>query len=116
MRSDTIRSIVRAYDDVIVRAYCWARFAILRQPSRFLYDFHFYHHADAPMIQRLRAELVRDLGARAPALIVLWEPGWPAGGYERIDGFPALRTLLTTRYALAREGDAYRVYAKRHDP
>ncbi|MBM4440672.1 MAG: class I SAM-dependent methyltransferase [Candidatus Rokubacteria bacterium] len=34
MRSDTIRSIVRAYDDAIVRAYCWARFAILRQ--RFL--------------------------------------------------------------------------------
>jgi 2-polyprenyl-3-methyl-5-hydroxy-6-metoxy-1,4-benzoquinol methylase len=34
MRSDTIRSIVRAYDDPIVRAYCWARFTILRQ--RFL--------------------------------------------------------------------------------
>ena len=34
MRNDTIRSIVRAYDDPIVRAYCWARFAILRQ--RFL--------------------------------------------------------------------------------
>ena len=34
MRSDTIRSIVRAYDDPIVRAYCWGRFAILRQ--RFL--------------------------------------------------------------------------------
>ena len=34
MRSDTIRNIVRAYDDPIVRAYCWGRFAILRQ--RFL--------------------------------------------------------------------------------
>ena len=34
MRSDTIRKIVRAYDDPIVRAYGWARFAILRQ--RFL--------------------------------------------------------------------------------
>jgi 2-polyprenyl-3-methyl-5-hydroxy-6-metoxy-1,4-benzoquinol methylase len=34
MRSDTIRSVVRAYDDPIVRAYCWARFAIVRQ--RFL--------------------------------------------------------------------------------
>jgi 2-polyprenyl-3-methyl-5-hydroxy-6-metoxy-1,4-benzoquinol methylase len=34
MRSDTIRNIVRAYDDPIVRAYGWARFAILRQ--RFL--------------------------------------------------------------------------------
>jgi 2-polyprenyl-3-methyl-5-hydroxy-6-metoxy-1,4-benzoquinol methylase len=34
MRSDTLRKIVRAYDDPIVRAYCWARFAIVRQ--RFL--------------------------------------------------------------------------------
>ena len=34
MHNDAIRSIVRAYDDPIVRAYCWGRFAILRQ--RFL--------------------------------------------------------------------------------
>ncbi len=34
MRNDAIRRIVRAYDDRIVRAYCWGRFAILRQ--RFL--------------------------------------------------------------------------------
>jgi 2-polyprenyl-3-methyl-5-hydroxy-6-metoxy-1,4-benzoquinol methylase len=34
MRSDTIRRVVRAYDDPVVRAYCWARFAIVRQ--RFL--------------------------------------------------------------------------------
>ena len=34
MRSDTVRRIVRAYDDPIVRAYCWGRFAIVRQ--RFL--------------------------------------------------------------------------------
>jgi SAM-dependent methyltransferase len=34
MRSDTIRKIIRAYDDPIVRAYCWVRFWILRQ--RFL--------------------------------------------------------------------------------
>jgi cyclopropane fatty-acyl-phospholipid synthase-like methyltransferase len=34
MRSDTIRKIIGAYDDPIVRAYCWARFWIVRQ--RFL--------------------------------------------------------------------------------
>jgi SAM-dependent methyltransferase len=34
MRSETIRSIIRSYDDPVVRAYCWARFWILRQ--RFL--------------------------------------------------------------------------------
>jgi SAM-dependent methyltransferase len=34
MRNDTIRRIIGAYDDPVVRAYCWARFWILRQ--RFL--------------------------------------------------------------------------------
>ncbi len=34
MRSATIRRIIRAYDDPVVRAYCWVRFWILRQ--RFL--------------------------------------------------------------------------------
>jgi 2-polyprenyl-6-hydroxyphenyl methylase/3-demethylubiquinone-9 3-methyltransferase len=34
MQSDPILSVIRAYDDWIVRAYCWGRFWILRQ--RFL--------------------------------------------------------------------------------
>ncbi|HEV3348919.1 MAG TPA: methyltransferase, partial [Methylomirabilota bacterium] len=34
MRSEAIRSVIRAYDDPVVRAYCWGRFWILRQ--RFL--------------------------------------------------------------------------------
>jgi SAM-dependent methyltransferase len=34
MRSATIRRIIGAYDDPVVRAYCWVRFWILRQ--RFL--------------------------------------------------------------------------------
>src|SRR5438552_18016417 len=40
MRNDTIRSIVRAYDDPVVRAYCWARFLVLRQ--RFLEEIGQY--------------------------------------------------------------------------
>jgi len=34
MHSATVRRIIRAYDDPVIRAYCWARFGILRQ--RFL--------------------------------------------------------------------------------
>jgi len=34
MHSDSIKQIIRAYDDPLVRAYCWVRFGILRQ--RFL--------------------------------------------------------------------------------
>ena len=48
MRSDTIRSIVAAYDDPIVRAYCWARFTILRQ--RFLDEIGQYLPDAGPVL------------------------------------------------------------------
>ena len=48
MRNDTIRNIVRAYDDPIVRAYCWGRFAILRQ--RFLDEIGQYLPASGTVL------------------------------------------------------------------
>ena len=48
MRNDTIRSIVRAYDDPVVRAYCWARFLVLRQ--RFLEEIGQYLPASGPVL------------------------------------------------------------------
>ena len=48
MRSEAIRSIIRAYDDPIVRAYCWARFWILRQ--RFLDEIGQYLPDSGPVL------------------------------------------------------------------
>jgi hypothetical protein len=84
-----------------------------RQPTRFLYDFHFFHDTSHPTILALRAELIRDLDARPPALIVVFEPGWPAGGYERLALFPALAERLA-RYDLVQAGPGYRIHAQRH--
>ncbi len=83
-----------------------------RQPTRFLYDFHFFHDTGYPTVQALRAELIRDLDARPPALIVLFERGWPAGGYERLEAFPALAERLA-RYDLVQAGPGYRIHAQR---
>jgi hypothetical protein len=87
-----------------------------RQPTRFLYDFHFYHDADTPIVRALRAELVRGLTEHPPRLVVLFEQGWPAGGYERIDTFVALRDRLAAAYRRDVDGDGYVIYAKRDDP
>jgi hypothetical protein len=84
-----------------------------RQPTRFLYDFHFFHDPDHPTIRALRTELLRDLDTRPPALIVVFEDGWPAGGYERFDAFPALAERLA-RYDVVRTGPGYRIHAQRH--
>jgi hypothetical protein len=84
-----------------------------RQPSRFLYDFPFYHDVGHPYVRRLRAELMDALRARAPSAVVVLEPGWPAGGYERLARFPDLERWLLHGFALAEEGDGYRLYVAR---
>src|SRR5262245_64101581 len=48
MRSETIRNIIRAYDDPVVRTYCWARFWILRQ--RFLDEIGQYLPETGPVL------------------------------------------------------------------
>ncbi len=86
-----------------------------RQPTRFLYDFHFYHDVGHPYVRGLRAELLDGLRRRPPAALVLFERGWPRGDYGRLGEFPALAAWLEANYRLAREGDGYRVYAKTGD-
>jgi hypothetical protein len=85
----------------------------VREPTRFIYDFHFFHDEGAPVVRALRAELIRALDARPPRAIVLFERGWPAGGYERIERFPALAARLRERYVLAVARPGYRIYAQR---
>jgi len=87
----------------------------LRQPTRFIYDFHFFHHADDPRIRALRAELVTGLAAHPPAAVVVLEESWPELGYDRLAAFPELARLLETSFPLALTGPGYRIYAKRSD-
>jgi 2-polyprenyl-3-methyl-5-hydroxy-6-metoxy-1,4-benzoquinol methylase len=48
MHNATVKRIIRAYDDPIVRAYCWARFGILRQ--RFLDEIGQYLPEAGPVL------------------------------------------------------------------
>jgi SAM-dependent methyltransferase len=48
MHSATVRKVIRAYDDPIVRGYCWLRFGILRQ--RFLDEIGQYLPPDGPVL------------------------------------------------------------------
>jgi hypothetical protein len=85
----------------------------LRQPTRFLYDFHFFHDEGDPRIQALRAEFAGDLERGRPAAVVVFRDTWRRQGYERLKEFPAVDRLLESEYKLAVEGDGYRIYAKR---
>jgi len=100
MRNDTIRSIVGAYDDPLIRAYCWARFLILRQrfldeigqylpPSGAVLDigcgfglFSLYYAATGPArfvrgldVNRRRVDMARRAAARLGIHNVQYEHG-----------------------------------------
>jgi len=81
------------------------------EPTRFIYDFHFYHDRETRMVGRLREEFLGGFDAHPPKFVVLLEPGWPAGGYERVDEFAGLRARLLA-YKVDRRGDGYIVYAR----
>lgn len=85
----------------------------LRQPTRFLYDFHFFHDETDPRIQALRDEFVRFLERGRPTAIVIFEDTWRRPGYDRLEEFPAVTRLLARDYTLAVNGDGYRIYARR---
>jgi hypothetical protein len=88
----------------------------LRQPTRYLYDFHFFHDATDPRIQRLRREFAEALRARPPAAVVVFRDTWRRPGYDRLGEFPALAEILARQYALAIDRGDYRIYAKRSHP
>jgi len=87
----------------------------VREPTRFIYDFHFFHDEDTPVVQTLREEFIRDLDRHPPRVIVLFERGWPSGGYDRVERFPALAERLRERYQPPLTRAGYRVYVKRND-
>jgi len=101
--------VLEATSDGLIHALYLLR---ARQPTRFIYDYHFYHTVDHPYIQRLRAELLEGLRARPPGAVVLIEPGvsFTPRGYARLEDFPALATLLESSYRLAHEGEGYQGY------
>jgi hypothetical protein len=84
-----------------------------RQPTRFLYDFHFYHHVAHPYVRGLRAELLEGLRRRPPAAVVLFRQGWPQGDERRIQEFPELAAWLAAGYRPAGQGDGFWIYAAR---
>ena len=103
---------VQMLDDVIGGLHTLYR---LRAPhaTRFLYDFHFFHHVSTPYIQNLRRQLLDELRASRPGVVVLFRHGQPVGGFDRLEGFPELADWLADGYQLTRREDVFRVYVAR---
>jgi len=81
----------------------------LKPLTRFIYDFHFYHDANHPYIQKIRREFIKAMTNQPPSLILLQRASFPSPLYERIDKFPEFSSLLQS-YDLVVENEVYRIY------
>ena len=99
MRSETIRSIIRAYDDPVVRAYCWVRFGILRQ--RFLDEIGQYLPEEGPVL---------DIGCGFGLFSLYYAATGPRRFVRGLDVNP--RRLALARRAAARLGIDNVAYAE----
>jgi len=84
----------------------------IRQPTRFIYDFQFFHDLENPYIRSLRSEFIRDLETKPPKLIVVFHHAWlPPGNLDRLKSFPEFTRLLEARYEVNAVRNAYTIYS-----
>ncbi|UCG60549.1 MAG: hypothetical protein JSV52_09450 [Candidatus Zixiibacteriota bacterium] len=85
-----------------------------RPATRFIYDFHFYHHVSDPYIAALRQEFMRELSAKMPRFIiqVLDKRPWPKGE-DTSRQFPGLTSFLQQNYMIAKRGRTYLIFERR---
>jgi 2-polyprenyl-3-methyl-5-hydroxy-6-metoxy-1,4-benzoquinol methylase len=91
MHSATVKRIIRAYDDPVVRAYCWGRFGILRQ--RFLDEIGQYLPEDG---------VVLDIGCGFGLFSLYYAATGPRRVVHGID--VSVRRIGVARRAAARLG------------
>ena len=100
MRSETVRRVIRAYDDWIVRGYCWGRFWILRQ--RFLDEIGQYLPERGRVLDNNGAVLLAQSDPRASFDAAAGRlahkfdlaPGATAGVYLKMPYVPDSKHLL----------------------
>jgi len=79
--------------------------------TRFMYDFHFYHHISNPYIGKLRREFMNELVIKKPRFIidVFGEnKPWPNGA-DTTRHFPELQAFLEQHYRSAQQDTTYRI-------
>jgi hypothetical protein len=109
-----LRAAVPSGDTVqIMDTKGWAIDALLRlhlrQPTRFIYDFHFFHHQGTPYIRNLREEFVTGVAAGRPAVILI------SPDYQRLAEFPDFGALLARSYRVSVDNGHYRIYTRTPD-
>ncbi len=84
-----------------------------RPATRYLYDYHFYHHLSRPYIRKLRRFFIADLQAARPRFVTESRVGRPrVKGHDTADSFFELEAFLIDHYRQVRRRKGYIIYER----
>jgi hypothetical protein len=84
--------------------------------TRFVNDFHFYHHLSNLYIQDLRKEFIQDLKAAPPRFIISYageDKPW-VRGEDTTQEFSSLEKFIEKNYQVVLEQDGIMIYERRN--
>lgn len=100
---DTVQPI--DWTDGVIHGMLLARAPLA---TRYMYDYHFYHHVSDPFVQSIRADFIKQLEIDPPRYLVEIKHGlWPTG-MDTADRFPALEAFKVG-YLIAHQGDGFTI-------
>jgi hypothetical protein len=86
--------------------------------TRFLYDYHFYHHIQSEYTKNLREQFLEQLALTKPRFIIQVNDKPMVKGAGTTTAFPELNQFISTNYTIVYKGNGYNiyeyVYGKRH--
>jgi hypothetical protein len=86
----------------------------IHQPTRFVYDIHFYHDVEDPLIRSLRSEFLEAMSRDLPRLVVQFDYTWVhPGGFSKRESFPELAGLLDEHYRADTSRHGYTIYVRK---
>lgn len=82
--------------------------------TRYMYDYHFYHHVSSAQNQKMRADFLHRLDAAKPRFVIEVpgkEKPWVSGA-DTSDSFEALRAWLVKDYRVRVQRHGYVIYER----
>ena len=116
-RVDTIASFLETHmeDGDTVQPLDWSGGAVhamliaeAQCASRFVYDYHFYHDLDEPVVQRWRAQFLDHLEATEPTWVIRFD-GPRVFGEGTSHEWEALDRVLQDAYTTALDGNGFEI-------
>jgi hypothetical protein len=80
--------------------------------TRFLYDFHFYHHVNTPVIRRIRKEFLSALEATPPRFLIDTMGQVRPHGPGTSETFAELERWRADHYHVVESKSGYRIWER----